>query len=147
MSAPPSDPRTLAVNITEDSSTSSVFQWQNPVPAFNKFVVELVSMTSPSINVSRTVTATSTDPSYINTFTVTGLKPNTNYTASVRAVSSMLNMSCMEQSVDLPGPLSNEVPFAAKQGGEFQTMLKFQQKIVTMKKWIGSIIWGRGLSN
>ena len=121
ISAPPSAPRALTVNITEDSSTSSVLQWQNPsdsgAPAFNKFVVELVSMTPPFINVSRTVTATSTDPSYINTFTVTGLKPNTNYTASVRAVSSLLDMSCMEQGVDLPGPLSNEVSFMTQLGG------------------------------
>ena len=122
ISAPPAAPRTLTVNITEDSSTSGVLRWQNPsdsgVPAFNKFVVELVSMTPPFINVSRTVTATSTDPSYINTFTVTGLKPNTNYTASVRAVSSLLDMSCMEQSVDLPGPISNEVSFMTQLGGK-----------------------------
>ena len=76
-------------------------------------------MTPPFINVSRTVTATSTDPSYrFNTFTVTGLKPNTNYTASVRAVSPQLDMSCMEQGVDLPGPLSNEVSFMTQLGGE-----------------------------
>ena len=65
----PSAPRKLTVNLTEDSSTSGVLQWQNPsdsgLPAFNKFVVELISMTSPFINVSRTVTATSTEPSYI----------------------------------------------------------------------------------
>ena len=29
-----------------------------------------------------------TDPSYTNTLTVTGLEPNTNYTVSIRAVSS-----------------------------------------------------------
>ena len=81
-------------------------------------MIELVSMTSPFINVNRTVTATSTDPSYINTFTVTGLKPNTNYTASVRAVSSLLDVSCMEQGVDLPGPISNEVSFMTQLGGE-----------------------------
>ena len=75
-------------------------------------------MTPPFINVSRTVAATSTDPSYINTFTVTGLKPNTNYTASVRAVSSLLDVSCMEQGVDLPGPISNEVSFITMLGGE-----------------------------
>ena len=119
----PSAPRTLTVSLTDDSSTSGVLQWQNPsdsgVPAFNKFVVELVSMSPPFINVSRTVTATSTDPSYINTFTVTGLKPNTNYTASVRAVSSLLEMSCMEQGVDLPGPISNEVSFLTQLGGEY----------------------------
>ena len=46
---------------------------------------------SPSgINVNRTFNAISTDPSYTNTFTVTGLKPNTNYTVSVRAVSPQL---------------------------------------------------------
>ena len=121
ISAPPSAPRTLTVNITEDSSTSSVLEWQNPsdsgAPAFNKFVVELVSMTPPFINVSRPVSATSTDPSYINNFTVTGLKPNTNYTVSVRAVSSLLDVSCMEQGVDLPGPLSNEVSFMTQLGG------------------------------
>ena len=123
ISASPSAPRTLTVNITDDSSTSSVLQWQNPsdigVPAFDKFVVELVSMTPPFINVSRTVSAAnSTDPSYINTFTVTGLKPNTNYTASVRAVSPQLDMSCMEQGVDLHGPLCNEVSFMTQLGGE-----------------------------
>ena len=111
------------VNLTDDSSSSIILQWQNPsssgVPAFNKFLVELVSMTPPNINISRTVTATSTDPSYINTFTVTGLKPNTNYTASVRAVSSLFDMSCMEQSVDLPGPISNNVSFMTMLGGEF----------------------------
>ena len=119
----PSAPRTLTVNITDDSSTSGVLQWQNPsdsgLPAFNKFVVELVSMTPPFINVSRTVTATSTDPSYINTFTVTGLKPNTklntNYTASVRAVSSLIDVSGMP---NLPGSLSNaEVSFVTMLGG------------------------------
>ena len=118
ISAHPSAPRTLTVNITENSSTSGVFQWQNPsdfgAAPFNKFVVELVSMTPPFINVSRTVTATSTDPSYINTFTVTGLKPNTNYTASVRAVSSLLDVSGMP---NLPGPLSNEVSFVTMLGG------------------------------
>ena len=123
ISALPSAPRTLAVNITEDSSTSGVLQWQNPsdsgVPAFNKFMVELVSMTSPFINISRTVSATSIDPSYINNFTVTGLKPNTKYTASVRAVSSLLDVSCMELGVDLPGPISNEVPFMTQLGGEY----------------------------
>ena len=112
------------VNLTDDSSSSIILNWQNPsssgVPAFIGFLVELVSKTPPFINVSRTVTATSTDPSYINTFTVTGLKPNTNYTASVRAVSSLLDMSCMEQSVDQPGPLSNGVSFVTKLGGKFQ---------------------------
>ena len=34
-----------------------------------------------------------------NTLTVTGLKPNTNYTASVRAVFPQLDMFCMEQGV------------------------------------------------
>ena len=123
ISALPSAPRTLIVNVSEESSTSSILQWQNPlnsgVPAFNKFVIELVSLTSPFLNVSRTVTATSTDPSYINTFTVTGLKPNTNYTASVRAVSSLLDMSCMEQGVDQPGPISNGVSFMTQLGGEY----------------------------
>ena len=71
-------------------------------------------MTPPFINISRAVTATSTDPSYINTFTVTGLKPNTNYTASVRAVSSLLDVSGMP---NLPGPLSNEVSFVTMLGG------------------------------
>ena len=110
------------VNLTDVSSSSIILQWQNPsssgVPAFIGFLVELVSKTPPFINISRTVTATSTDPSYINTFTVTGLKPNTNYTASVRAVSSLLDMSCMEQGVDLPGPISNEVSFMTMLGGE-----------------------------
>ena len=50
---------------------------------------------------------------------MTGLKLNTNYTASVRAVSSLLDMSCMEQGVDLPGPLSNEVSFMTQLGGNF----------------------------
>ena len=79
-------------------------------------------MISPFINVSRTISAAanSTDPSYINTFTVTGLKPNTNYTASVRAVSSLLDMSCMEQGVDLPSPISNEVSFMTQLGGEYK---------------------------
>ena len=114
----PSAPRTLTVNITDDSSTSGVLQWQNPsdsgLPAFNKFVVELVSMTPPFINIGRTVTANSTDPSYVNTFTVTELKPNTKYTASVRAVSSLIDVSGMP---NLPGPLSNEVSFVTMLGG------------------------------
>ena len=123
----PSAPRTLTVNITDDSSTSGVLQWQNPsnsgVPAFNKFVIELISMTHPFISVSRTVTATSTDPSYINTFTVTGLKPNTNYTARVRAVSSLLDVSGMpEQALDL---LSNEVSFVTTLGGECSIYVDF----------------------
>ena len=125
----PTAPRMLSVvNLTDDSSSSIILQWQNPsssgVPAFNKFLVELVSMTPPNINISRTVTATSTDPSYINTFTVTGLKPNTNYTASVRAVSSsLLDMSCMEQGVGLPGPISNEVSFMTQLGGEYNKII------------------------
>ena len=76
-------------------------------------------MTSPFISVSRTVAANSTDPSYINTFTVTGLKPSTNYTANVHAVSSLLDVSCLEQGVDLPGSISNEVPFMTQLGGKY----------------------------
>ena len=80
-------------------------------------------MTPPFINISRTVTATSTDPSHINTFTVTGLKPNTNYNASVRTVSSLLDVSCMEQGVDQSGPIGNEVSFMTQLGGKFQLTL------------------------
>ena len=73
-------------------------------------------MSPPFINVNRTFNAIGTDPSYTNTFTVTGLKPNTNYTVSVRAVSPQLDMSCMEQGVAHSQP--NTVAFMTMAGGE-----------------------------
>ena len=74
-------------------------------------------MNPPFINVTRSFNAISTDPSYTNTFTVTGLKPNTSYTASVRAVSPQLDMSCMEQGVVHSQP-SNIVAFMTMTRGE-----------------------------
>ena len=74
-------------------------------------------MSPPFINVTISFNAISTDPSYTNTFTVTGLKPNTSYTASVRAVSPQLDMSCMEQGVAHSQP-SNTVAFMTMAGGE-----------------------------
>ena len=69
------------------------------------------------LNVFTPLITISTDPSYTNTFTVTGLKPNTSYTASVRAVSPQLDMSCMEQGVAHSQP-SNTVAFMTMAGGE-----------------------------
>ena len=74
-------------------------------------------MSPPFTNVNRTFNAISTDPSYTNTLTVTGLKPNTNYTASVRAVSPQLDMFCMEQGVAYSQP-SDTVSFRTMAGGE-----------------------------
>ena len=76
-----------AINIT---SSAVVLRWINPinngVPAFDRFLIEL---TSSSKIISMSVNAVNnTDPSYTNTLTVTGLEPNTNYTVSIRAVSS-----------------------------------------------------------
>ena len=81
-------PQSLSViNIT---SSAVVLRWLNPinsgVPAFVRFSIEL---TSTSKILSMSVNAVNnTDPSYTNTLTVTGLEPNTNYTVSIRAVSS-----------------------------------------------------------
>ena len=74
-------------------------------------------MSASFTNVNRTFNAISADPSYTNTFTVTGLKPNTNYTVSVRAVSPQLDMSCMEQGVAYSQP-SDTVSFMTMAGGE-----------------------------
>ena len=74
-------------------------------------------MSPPFINVNRTFNALSIDPSCINTLTVTGLNPNTNYTVSVRAVSPQLDMSCMEQGVAHSQP-SNTEAFMTMAGGE-----------------------------
>ena len=65
--------------------------WRNPVklgtPNFNQFTVRAVS----SINeVVTTINATdSMDPDYINTFTLMGLKPNTEYSLNVTASSTV----------------------------------------------------------
>lgn len=81
-------PQSLSViNIT---SSAVVLRWLNPinsgVPAFDRFSIEL---TTTSRILSMSVNAVNnTDPSYTNTLTVTGLEPNTNYTVSIRAVSS-----------------------------------------------------------
>ena len=81
-------PQSLSViNIT---SSAVVLRWLNPinsgVPAFDRFSIEL---TTTSKILSMSVNAVNnTDPSYTNTLTVTGLEPNTNYTVSIRAVSS-----------------------------------------------------------
>ena len=83
-------PQSLSViNIT---SSAVVLRWLNPinsgVPAIDRFSIEL---TTTSKILSMSVNAVNnTDPSYMytNTLTVTGLEPNTNYTVSVRAVSS-----------------------------------------------------------
>ena len=74
-------------------------------------------MSPLGINVNRTFNAISTDPSFNNIFTVTGLKPNTNYTVSVRAVSPQLDMSCMEQGVAYSQP-SYTVALMTTAGGE-----------------------------
>ena len=81
-------------------------------------------MSPPFINVTRSFNAISTDPSLTNTFTVTGLKPNTNYTASVRAVSAQLDMSCVEQGI-AHGQPSNTVAFTTRTmaGGEKVTFI------------------------
>ena len=78
-------------------------------------------MSLPFINVTRSFNAITTDPSYTNTFTVTGLKPNTSYTASVRAVSPQLDMSCIEQGV-AHSRASNTVAFMTMAGGEKNTL-------------------------
>ena len=85
-------------------------------------------MSPPFINVTRSFNAISTDPSYTNTFTVTGLKPNTSYTASVRAVSPQLDMSCIEQGVARIQP-SNTVAFMTMAGGEKLTFDRFDLDI------------------
>ena len=84
-------------------------------------------MSPPFINVTRSFNAIRTDPSNTNTFTVTGLKPNTNYTASGRAVSLQLDMSCMEQGVTHSQP-SNTVTFMTMAGGEIE-LIEFKYNL------------------
>ena len=67
--------------------------WQNPanlgVPPFTTFIVLLRSLTPPSQDLGISHMAVNkTDSLFINTLTVTGLEPNTNYNTSVRAVST-----------------------------------------------------------
>ena len=81
-------PQSLTViNIT---SSAVVLRWLNPinsgVPAFVRFSIELTSTSkirSMSVNAVNNI-----ESSYTNTLTVTGLEPNTNYTVSIRAVST-----------------------------------------------------------
>ena len=66
--------------------------WQSPanlgVPPFSTFIVLLRSLTpSQDLGISHNAVNKS-DLLFINTLTVTGLEPNTNYNASVRAVST-----------------------------------------------------------
>ena len=81
-------PQSLTViNIT---SSAVVLRWLNPinsgVPAFVRFLIELTTA-SKTITISANA-ANNIEPSYTNTLTVTGLEPNTNYTVSIRAVST-----------------------------------------------------------
>ena len=81
-------PQSLTViNIT---SSAVVLRWLNPinsgVPALVRFLIELTT-TSKTITVSANA-VNNIEPSYTNTLTVTGLEPNTNYTVSIRAVST-----------------------------------------------------------
>ena len=66
--------------------------WQNPadlgVPPFTTFIVLLRSLTPSSQDVRLSQNSVNNiDSLFINTLTVTGLDPNTNYNTSVRAVS------------------------------------------------------------
>ena len=85
---PASAPQNLSIaNIT---SSAVVLRWLNPinsgVPAFVRFSIEL---TSTSKDIARSTAAVNNvDSSFSNTLTVTGLEPNTNYTVSIRAVST-----------------------------------------------------------
>ena len=76
-----------ALNIT---SSAVVLIWLNPVnngvPAFDRFSIKLA--TASKIITMSVHAVNNSDPSYTNTLTVTGLEPNTNYTVSIRAVSS-----------------------------------------------------------
>ena len=81
-------PQSLTViNIT---SSAVVLRWLNPinsgVPAFVRFLIELTTA-SKTITMSPNA-VNNIEPSYTNTLTVTGLEPNTNYTVSIRAVST-----------------------------------------------------------
>ena len=93
-------PQSLSViNIT---SSAVVLRWLNPVnsgvPAFDRFTIELATALK---SITMSVNAmNNTDPSYTNTLTVTGLEPNTNYTVSIRAVSSHSAISELELTSD-----------------------------------------------
>ena len=110
---PPTEPRNL--NVTDIGFNMVVLRWQNPsdsgTPPFSMFVLQLVSMTPPSPDVNETFTVTNTDPFFTGNFTVMELKPNTSYTASVRAVSN-------STLGDLSGPLSSEITFTTVLGGK-----------------------------
>ena len=112
---PPTELRNL--NVTDIGFNNVTLRWQNPsdsgTPPFSMFVVELVSMTPPSPDVNKTFTVTNTDPSFTSNFTVMGLKPNTSYTARVRAVSTSTT-----PLGDLSGPLSSEINFTTVLGGK-----------------------------
>ena len=82
-------PQSLTViNIT---SSAVVLRWLNPinsgVPAFARFLIELTTA-SKTITTMSANAVSNIEPSYTNTLTVTGLEPNTNYTVSIRAVST-----------------------------------------------------------
>ena len=107
-SAPPSElTNAIATDIGSDTVTLSLM---NPsfigLPHFSVFMVELNAIT-------RTFTASNTDPSLTNTLTVDSLQPNTSYSVRVRAVSTHPNIR------DLLGKWSSAVTFKTTLGGEF----------------------------
>ena len=79
-----------SLSVITITSSAVVLRWLNPinsgVPTFDRFSIKF---TTASRILSMSVNAVNnTDPSYTNTLTVTGLEPNTDYTVSIRAVSS-----------------------------------------------------------
>ena len=88
ISGPPGSPR--SVSVTNVTLNSVILRWLNPVsvgvPTFVRFSIELAT-TSVTLLMSANA-VNSINSSFTNTLTVTGLDPNTNYTISIRTVST-----------------------------------------------------------
>ena len=72
--------------------------WRNPVklgtPNFNQFTIRAVATINEVVT---TINATdSMDPDYINTFTLMGLKPNTEYSLNVTASSTVNQLGVLD---------------------------------------------------
>ena len=89
--------------------------WRNPVklgtPNFNQFTIRAVATINEVVT---TINATdSMNPDFINTFTLMGLKPNTEYSLNVTALSTV------DQLGVLVSDPSEVLLFRTKLGGKY----------------------------
>ena len=88
ISGPPGSPQ--SVSVISVTSSSVVLRWLNPLsvgqPAFVRFSIELATISKVILMSANAVN--NTNSSFINTLTMSGLDPNTNYTLCIRTVST-----------------------------------------------------------